>query len=87
MVGAPIRVDGLVISDDEIAPTVLNPLDGRVLVTNKVGQRIIELCDGHTAVDSIAEQIAREFAGAAPEAIRADVDAFLGLARESGVVR
>jgi hypothetical protein len=82
----PVRLEGLVVNDDDVTPTLLNPLNGHIYVTNKVGKRVIEMCDGKRTVENIVRSIATEFGGATPEAIQADVDEFLEFALKNGVI-
>jgi hypothetical protein len=82
----PVRLDGLVMNDDDVTPTLLNPLNGHIFVTNKVGKRVIEMCDGEKNVDDIVSGIGREFAGVTLDAIRDDVEKFLELALKNGVI-
>lgn len=82
----PVRLDGLVVNDDDVTPTLLNPLNGHIYVTNKVGKRVIEMCDGQRSADEIVRSISTEFAGATREAIQADVNQFLEFASKNGVI-
>jgi len=52
----PVIVEGVTINDDGTATTtLLNPLSGHIFVTNRVGKRVIELCDGQKKVEAIAD--------------------------------
>lgn len=82
----PVRLDGLVVNDDDVTPTLLNPLNGHIYVTNKVGKRVIEMCDGQKSTDEIVRNISTEFAGATRDAIQADVHQFLEFASKNGVI-
>ena len=82
----PVRLEGLIVNDDDVTPTLLNPLNGHIYVTNKVGKRVIEMCDGHRSVENIVRLIGTEFGGASPEAIQADVNEFLEFALKNGVI-
>ena len=82
----PLRLEGLIVNDDDVTPTLLNPLNGHIYLTNKVGQRVIEMCDGKRTVDEIVRSLSAEFRGATPEAIEADVNKFLEFALKNGVI-
>jgi hypothetical protein len=79
--GRPKRAEMVVINDDLETPSLLNPVEGKIFVTNRVGKRIMELADGTRTVDDIVEQIFREFRGTQKEVISNEVQAFL---KESG---
>jgi Coenzyme PQQ synthesis protein D (PqqD) len=82
----PVRLEGLIINDDDVTPTLINPLNGHIFVTNKVGKRVVEICDGQKGVDDIVRRISQEFSGSSLEAIRIDVNEFLELASRNGVI-
>ncbi len=84
--GNPQRIDELVINDDGEAPSLLNPLNGQILITNQVGKRIIELADGGRDVKSIAMAVAQEFAGAEEADILQHAETFLAEGTEKGIV-
>lgn len=84
--GNPKRIDELVVNDDDEAPSLLNPTNGQILITNLVGKRIIELADGSRDIDAIASVVAQEFNGAEPTAVAEQAAAFLAEGAEKGIV-
>lgn len=84
--GFPKKLDTLVINDDAEAPSLLDPTSGRLLITNSVGRRIIELADGERDVASIVEIITREFSGADPESVAQHAEGFLAESAEKGLI-
>lgn len=84
--GNPRRVDTLVINEDVEAPSLLDPTTGKILITNSVGKRIIELSDGSRDVGSIAQQLAREFRGPGEDQIAQHVETFLAASEKKGIV-
>ena len=84
--GNPKRLEVLVINDDAEAPSLLNPLNGQMLITNRVGKRIVELADGSLDVAAIAGRVAREFRGAREEDVLAHAERFLAEGERKGIV-
>lgn len=84
--GNPKRLEVLVINDDAEAPSLLNPLTGQMLITNRVGKRIVELADGTLDVAAIASRVAREFRGAREEDVRVHAENFLAEGERKGIV-
>jgi hypothetical protein len=84
--GNPIRLDALIINDDEEAPSLLDPLTGKILFTNRVGKRIIELADGNHSIEEIAMSVAREFRGADETLVMSHAKDFLAFATQKGIV-
>jgi hypothetical protein len=84
--GNPRKVDTLIVNDDDEAPSLLNPMTGQILLTNKVGKRIIELSDGSRDVASIGRQILQEFHGASASDVSQHVDKFLEAGTQKGLV-
>lgn len=82
----PVRLEGLIVNDDEVTPTLINPLNGHIFVTNKVGKRVVEICDGQKGIEDIVRRISHEFSGSSLETIRTDVNEFLELASRNGVI-
>lgn len=82
----PKRLDHVIVNDDDEAPSILNPMTGQILVTNKVGQCIFELLDGENSVDDIVAHLVGRFEGAREEVVREDVEGFLNEGREKGLV-
>lgn len=66
--------------------SVLETGKGRLMLTNPVGAKILELCDGVRTVDEIAAEIAAGFPGAEVAVVKTDVEEFLAVARGKGVV-
>ena len=58
----PVRLEGLIVNDDDVTPTLLNPLNGHIYVTNKIGKRVIEMCDGKRTVADIVRSIVQNSA-------------------------
>jgi hypothetical protein len=82
----PKKVDVLIVNDERDTPSLLNPLSGRIFVTNPVGRRIIELADGSRDVAAIADEITRQFKGASSAQVRGDVQAFLEESAVKGLI-
>jgi PqqD family protein of HPr-rel-A system len=56
---------------------VVDPKARNVHLLNETGGRIWELLGETTSVDALVEALADEYEGATPEALRAEVEAFL----------
>jgi Coenzyme PQQ synthesis protein D (PqqD) len=84
--GNPKRLEVLIVNDDEDAPSLLNPLTGQMLITNRVGKRIVELADGSRDLEAIAQQILKEFRVAQETDVRQHVEIFLAQGAKKGVV-
>lgn len=84
--GRPKKIETLIINDNPEAPSLLNPTTGQILLTNRVGKRIIELADGNRDVKSIAEQISREFRGAQTSNVVRHAESFLAESTRKGIV-
>jgi hypothetical protein len=84
--GNPKRVDALVINADKEASSLLDPTTGKILITNLVGRRIIELSDGSRDVGSIARQLGREFAGPGEDQLAEHVGTFLAAGEKKGII-
>ena len=82
----PSKVDSVIINDDAEAPTLLNPFTGQILITNRVGKRIIELADGSRTVEDIARQVSREFKGVQEPLVKLHAETFLAAATQKGIV-
>lgn len=82
----PKRLDHVIVNEDDEAPSILNPLTGQILVTNKVGQCIFELLDGEHSVDDIVTHILGRFEGAREEVVREDLESFLDEGRERSLL-
>lgn len=82
----PRRNEAVIINDDADAPSFLNPVNGEIYVTNKVGKRVIELADGERDAEAIADTICGEFKGAPEDVIREEVHTFLEQSAEKGLV-
>lgn len=83
--GNPKRLEALILNDDEQAPSILNPTNGQMLITNSVGKRIVELADGSRDVGTIAAQIAGEFRGARMEDVLRHTETFVTEGTRKGV--
>lgn len=73
----PRKVDVVMVNDDDESPSVLNPMSGRIFLTNRVGRLVFGLADGSRSVDDIVAQVRREFPGAEEGRVRQDVHAFI----------
>lgn len=82
----PKRNEAIIVNDDPEAPSLLNPLNGEIYVTNRIGQRIFELADGESTQESIVSQILEQFRGAPAETVRRDVEVFLNNGAEKGLI-
>lgn len=82
----PMRLEGVIINEDDVTPTLINPFNGHIFVTNNVGKRVVEICDGQKGIEDIVRHISQEFSGSSFEAIRADVQEFLELASRKGII-
>jgi hypothetical protein len=85
-VGRPKKIETLIINDNPEAPSLLNPTTGQILLTNRVGKRIIELADGNRDVEAIAEQVSREFRGAQSSDVVRHTESFLAESARKGIV-
>lgn len=86
MQGKPRRSEILVINDENDTPSLLNPMSGKIFLTNRVGRRIIEMADGGHSVDEIVDEIARTFKAVTRAAAHDDVVTFLRQGTEQGLV-
>lgn len=84
--GFPKKLETLVINDDAEAPSLLDPTTGRLVITNSVGRRIIELADGKRDVAGIVEIITREFSGADRDSVAQHAEGFLAESAEKGLI-
>ncbi len=82
----PRRLDGLQILNDGQAVAVSSPSDGTILLTNKVGGRILNLIDGRRNVGSICETLRSEFSGVEESKLREHVTSFLLKGEQKGVL-
>jgi len=73
-------------ADGENVPSVTQAQLGKVYLTNPVGQKILELCDGTNTVHDIVEVVVKEFKCNDSGAVEQDVTGFLSLAEEKGIV-
>lgn len=67
--------------------TLLNPTTGKTFIVNKVGKRVLELCNSERTIEEIVAIIAREFPGAQQQQILTDIVTFLRCAEEEGVLQ
>lgn len=86
MDGLPMLAPTVVVDEQEATISVLETESGRLMLTNKVGHSILNVCDGTRTVDEIAHAVAAQFPDVAPEIVREDVMEFLANARAKGVV-
>jgi hypothetical protein len=84
--GRPKRLDLLVVNDEADAPSILNPMSGQIFITNQVGKRIMELCDGTRDLLAIVEELTRQFKGVSREAAQRDAEAFLADSAKKGLI-
>lgn len=84
--GNPRRQDYLVINDEQQTPTVLNPMNGQVFITNRVGRQVLELADGERNLEEIIQTITSGYLGATSEVVRQDVEAFLKEGFDKGLI-
>ena len=82
----PRRLDGLQILNDGQAVAVSSPSDGTILMTNKVGGRILNLIDGTRNVRSICESLRNEFPSVEESKLREHVTSFLLKGEQKGVL-
>lgn len=82
----PRRNEMVVINDDLETPSLLDPVEGKIFITNRVGKRIMELADGTRTVDQITDGVIERFTGAQREVVRREVEAFLGDGEKRGLV-
>lgn len=82
----PKRIDTLVINDEAEVPSLLDPLSGKVFITNRVGLHVVELADGTLGLEEIVAQVAERFVGATREVIHDEVSSFLEQVRDAGLV-
>jgi len=73
-------------ADGENVPSVTQALHGKVYLTNLVGQKVLEYCDGSHGVDEIVRAVAAEFACDDLTQVEQDVNLFLADAETQGVI-
>ena len=69
--------------DDEIL--IYDPKNGEVFLLNATAAAIIELCDGHTPIPSIVQEIVKALA-ADPETVQKDVNKILLDMKQKGIL-
>ncbi|HEX4953121.1 MAG TPA: PqqD family protein [Thermoanaerobaculia bacterium] len=84
--GNPKRIDILVINDEAEVPSLLNPMTGKIFVTNSVGKHIVQLADGTLSFEAIVDEVAAHFKGAPVELIREEARLFLEQGRAAGLI-
>jgi hypothetical protein len=84
--GKPKKLDILVVNDEADAPSILNPMSGQIFITNQVGKRIMELCDGTRDVPGIVEELTRQFKGVSRETAAHDAETFLAESAKKGLI-
>lgn len=82
----PKKIDVIIINDEVETPSFLNPMTGQLLVSNRVGMRIVELADGTRSIEDIATEISRQFKGAPQAQIREEVTGFVTEASKKGLL-
>ena len=82
----PKKLDLLIVNDEPDAPSILNPMSGQIFITNQVGKRIMELCDGTRDLPGIVEELTRQFKGVSQETARRDAEAFLADSAKKGLI-
>lgn len=86
MRGNPQKIAEVVINEEGDVPAILNPTTGKVLITNEVGKRFVELADGSLNLEGIVEQILQEFTGAEKPQVLEHAEKFFSEATEKGIV-
>ncbi|MCP4655715.1 MAG: PqqD family protein [bacterium] len=82
----PKRNEMVVINDDLETPSILDPAEGKIFITNRVGQQVMELADGTLSVDEIVDRIAEQFEGTEKSVMRNEICAFLENSANRGII-
>jgi Coenzyme PQQ synthesis protein D (PqqD) len=82
----PRRSPMVVINDDLETPSLLDPLEGKIFITNRVGKVVMELADGTRTLDDITDCIVDRFAGAEKAVVRKEIEIFLFNSEKRGLV-
>jgi radical SAM protein with 4Fe4S-binding SPASM domain len=82
----PRQADGIQITHDGNAVAVSSPVKGAILLTNKIGGRILGLIDGKRSVAAIGEILANEFPGVESSKLREHVANFVIKGEQKGVL-
>lgn len=82
----PRRNEMVVINDDLETPSLLDPVEGKIFITNRVGNHVMELADGSRTLEEITQSIVERFQGAESSVVRKEVEAFLNDGEKKGLV-
>ena len=82
----PRRMDGVVVTDNGDAITISNPLKGSILLSNKVGGKILDLVDGLRSVEGIWTALALDFPSVDLFKLRSHVITFLTNGEKEGII-
>jgi hypothetical protein len=81
----PKRVEQVVVTDESDVPSILDPVNGRIFLTNAIGKHVMELADGLRSTAEIARELACRFQSVDEGRIHRDVTAFLDDTAEKGL--
>jgi radical SAM protein with 4Fe4S-binding SPASM domain len=84
--GAPKRIEGLVVKNEGGTLALSNPIDGSILLTNRVGGKILDLIDGTRGFDAICDALASEFQHTERSKLRDHVAIFLENGEKKGIL-
>lgn len=86
-VQGPHREEHVKFREEAGVISVWNTQTGKFYVSNKVGQRVLQLCDGNRSVREIVGSVIQEFSDADRERVAAEVHDFLNMAAEKGLIQ
>lgn len=82
----PKREPNIILNEEGDVYSLLDSRSGKIFITNKVGKRVWELCDGKRTLQEIIKIIKREFGTVSEETVRQDVLNFLEQCRSKNIL-
>jgi len=84
--GVPKVASGWSLHGESDMSDLMHKETGRIFVVNRVGRRVIEMCDGRRTVADIVQGLTREFNKVSVERVSRDVHRFLEEASKRGLI-
>ena len=82
-----MRRDSLLFEEQgENLHIVMDVSSEKMLIGNNTGRQVLELCDGSRTVAEIVDSVSASYPQESREKIQEDVDQFLGMTTEMGIV-
>ena len=82
-----MRRDSLLFEEQgENLHIVMDVSSEKMLIGNNTGRQVLELCDGSRTVAEIVDSVSASYPQESREKIQDDVDQFLGMTTEMGIV-